>query len=253
MNNFHTHTSRCLHAAGRDEEYVLAAIDHGIHTLGFSDHTPWHYDSGFKPFMRMQEDELESYVHSISTLRETYKDQIEILIGLEVEWFPDKMPWLIQKADEFGLDYFILGHHYDTSDETGIYYGSPGMSLRQVQRYTSQVLEGMESGQFAYVAHPDVIYYNTRDPRHVAELEKICVKAKELNLPLEYNMLGREGRRHYPSEPLLKLAKKHDNTMIIGFDAHTPDMFGYTDDARLVLEGLHEMGIRTTGTIRTRR
>ena len=37
-NNYHTHTFRCGHAIGNDEEYVIEAIGMGLHTLGFSDH-----------------------------------------------------------------------------------------------------------------------------------------------------------------------------------------------------------------------
>ena len=36
--NYHTHTARCGHAIGTDEEYVQAAIQAGLKTLGFSDH-----------------------------------------------------------------------------------------------------------------------------------------------------------------------------------------------------------------------
>ena len=54
-NNYHTHTTRCMHAIGQDEEYVQAAIKAGIKKLGFSDHTPWHYDSSFKATMRMED------------------------------------------------------------------------------------------------------------------------------------------------------------------------------------------------------
>lgn len=39
-NNYHTHTTRCFHAIGKDEEYVKAAIQANIKELGFSDHTP---------------------------------------------------------------------------------------------------------------------------------------------------------------------------------------------------------------------
>lgn len=46
-NNYHTHTTRCYHASGKDEEYVKAAIKAGIKELGFSDHTPWHYEFFF--------------------------------------------------------------------------------------------------------------------------------------------------------------------------------------------------------------
>ena len=46
MKNYHTHTARCMHAIGSEEEYILAAISAGYTELGFSDHTPWHYESG---------------------------------------------------------------------------------------------------------------------------------------------------------------------------------------------------------------
>jgi histidinol-phosphatase (PHP family) len=39
--NYHTHTTRCHHAAGTEREYVEAAIANGIKVLGFADHTPY--------------------------------------------------------------------------------------------------------------------------------------------------------------------------------------------------------------------
>ena len=35
--NYHTHTKRCNHAVGEDEEYVLSAIENGYKVLGFAD------------------------------------------------------------------------------------------------------------------------------------------------------------------------------------------------------------------------
>ena len=34
--NYHTHTTRCMHATGSDEDYVLSAIKGGYQELGFS-------------------------------------------------------------------------------------------------------------------------------------------------------------------------------------------------------------------------
>ena len=45
--NYHTHTARCGHATGTDEDYVLAAIEQGFDELGFSDHVPWPYQDGY--------------------------------------------------------------------------------------------------------------------------------------------------------------------------------------------------------------
>ena len=90
-NNFHTHTSRCGHATGSDEEYVLEAIKAGIKKLGFSDHVPW--PTCPQPGIRMNEDLLENYVKSITFLKNKYKDQIEIHLGFEAEVVDQYMPY----------------------------------------------------------------------------------------------------------------------------------------------------------------
>ena len=57
--NFHTHTTRCGHASGTDEDYVRAALAQGFGVLGFSDHVPWPYRSGFRhPGVRMDVSDL---------------------------------------------------------------------------------------------------------------------------------------------------------------------------------------------------
>lgn len=222
MKNYHTHTPRCKHAIGSEEEYIQSAIKAGYTELGFSDHTPWHYESGYHPTMRMEETELEGYVHTLSLLREKYKDKISIKIGLECEFFEEKMDWLKEQLKKYDLDYIILGNHYDGSDETGIYYGYPEVSLEELKRYVSQVIKAMDTGLFSYVAHPDVVRYDQNNQAHLDELEKICIHAKEIDMPLEFNLLGYRTMRHYPSEPFMALCKKHHNRIIIGTDAHEP-------------------------------
>lgn len=39
--NLHTHTFRCGHASGTDDQMVLSAIEAGFELLGFSDHMPY--------------------------------------------------------------------------------------------------------------------------------------------------------------------------------------------------------------------
>ena len=90
LANYHTHTARCLHAGSySDEEYVLAALENGYGILGFSDHTPWPYASGYvSATSRMTLSQLPEYVASVRSLREKYADRIQILLGLECEYFP---------------------------------------------------------------------------------------------------------------------------------------------------------------------
>ena len=111
--NYHTHTMRCKHAMGKDEDYIRAAIAAGYDQIGFSDHTPWPYASDFVSGVRMDPSGLEEYVRSLRALGEKYKNQIRVLVGLECEYFPAYMDWLFEKKQELGLDYLILGNHFD--------------------------------------------------------------------------------------------------------------------------------------------
>ncbi len=250
MKNYHTHTVRCKHAIGSERDYIEAAIQTGNSELGFSDHAPWHYESSFHPTMRMEEGELEGYVKTLRALKEEYKDEISIKIGLEAEYFEEKLDWLKEKVDLYELDYLILGNHYDGSDETGIYYGHPLMTLPYVQKYVNQVLKAMDSGLFSYVAHPDVIMYDEEDKNHLKEMEKICIKAKDLDIPLEFNLLGFRTCRHYPSEAFFALAKKHGNKIIIGTDAHEPASLEDHETYDKAHQYLESLGLEITEDIR---
>ena len=68
-HNYHTHTKRCGHATGEDEEYVLAAIQAGVKTLGFSDHAP--YDLPH-PSERMDITQVQEYFDSVHALQKKY-------------------------------------------------------------------------------------------------------------------------------------------------------------------------------------
>ena len=69
--NYHTHTARCGHAEGTDEEYVLAAIERGFDELGFSDHVPWPYKNGYvHPTVRMHISQMPEYLASVRALAE---------------------------------------------------------------------------------------------------------------------------------------------------------------------------------------
>ena len=45
--NYHTHTHRCNHAVGREEDYVKEALKVGLKLLGWADHTPYLFPGGY--------------------------------------------------------------------------------------------------------------------------------------------------------------------------------------------------------------
>ena len=77
LTNYHTHTTRCGHAEGTEEEYILTALRCGFKALGFSDHTPWAYATpGFVSRIRMLPSQLDDYVLTLRGLREKYADKL---------------------------------------------------------------------------------------------------------------------------------------------------------------------------------
>lgn len=121
--NYHTHTTRCMHAVGNDEDYVRSAIKGGFQELGFSDHSPWKYHTDFVSDIRMLPEELPEYVESIRALKEKYRNRISIRIGLECEYFPEYTHWLKEIIREYRLDYILFGNHHYHTDEKFPYFG----------------------------------------------------------------------------------------------------------------------------------
>jgi len=233
LANYHSHTTRCMHAVGTEEQYVLQAIDAGFEILGFADHSAWPYKSDFVANMRMHIRELEGYVAIVKALREKYADQIRIHLGMECEAFPEFYPWLREIRKEMGFDYFILGNHYDTSDENrGPYFGKCA-EAKCAYRYMETTIAGMESGLFIYLAHPDLFLH--RYPEFDADAKRVCRElcetAKRLNMPIEYNILGHKrqpgsrsrGYVGYTSPEFWEIAAETGNRAILGVDAHAPE------------------------------
>lgn len=150
--NYHTHTTRCMHAVGSDEEYVLSAIKGGFQILGFSDHTPWKYRTDYVADMRMLPEELPGYIESLQHLREKYQEQIRIKIGLECEYFPDYIPWLKEQIKQYRLDYIIFGNHHFHTDEKFPYFGHHTDSRDMLDLYEESAVEGIESGLYSCLA-----------------------------------------------------------------------------------------------------
>ena len=232
-SNYHTHTFRCGHATGEDEQYVQCAIEAGIKVLGFSDHTPW--PGLLQPKIRMSEDLLDNYVKSLTFLKEKYKDQIEIHIGLEVEFIDEFVPFYEWMKKEKGIEYMILGQHGEYNETEGAYFYNHFKNDREkAGRYVEQLLKGMESGLFAMVAHPDHFLNGYRVDDEFAEnqIRQICEKAKELNMPLELNLTyprfaiirgeTHQGYENYPFDKFWKVAGELQVPVVIGIDAHNP-------------------------------
>lgn len=256
-HNFHTHTSRCKHAHDTDEAYVTTAIEAGYTVLGFADHAPWPYPNGFTSAVRMDKAQLPDYVASIKALRQKYTGQIEVQLGLECEYYPQYLPWLMEQKERYGLDYLILGNHFARPDEQNCHYSFTSRP-EQIKDYVKSSIEAMETGLFSYLAHPDVVLasYPVFDKVCADACRELCKAAFALNFPLEYNLLGMayhdEGRYvglGYPCQQFWEVAAEYNPKTILGVDAHHACHLKRTDRLSAARELLTRMGLTVVDEI----
>lgn len=241
--NYHTHTYLCKHAIGEMEDYVKEAIKSNLKILGFSDHAPIEYSTGYKSYFKMAPNELGLYASEVLRLKEKYKADIEILLGYEAEYYPNEFNNMMNVINKFPYDYLILGQHYTKNEYDGFYPGFRTEDKEIIKDYVNQLICGIETGKFLYVAHPDLINYVGDEKVYTEELQKLCQAAKKANMPLEYNILGMRERRNYPNSLFWEIAAKEGNTVIIGSDAHTPlDVFD-GENVKRAKEIIENMGL----------
>ena len=221
--NYHTHTWRCLHATGTEREYVENAIQGGLQILGFSDHTPMPYPNGYVSPLKMRLDQLEDYVTTVHSLKKEYENDIQILLGLEVEYYPAYFHNLLTITRAYPFDYFLLAQHFLGNEINDVNSALPTQSEVALKRYCMQCLEALETGCFTYLAHPDLFYFVGDDAVYEHHMRMLCQGAKELNIPLEINFLGIWDHRHYPNLKFWEIAGQVQNTVVFGADAHQPE------------------------------
>ena len=229
---YHTHTTRCGHAVGEDEEYVKAAIAYGIKRLGFTDHVmlPGYTQPGIRGDYSLKDD----YIKSIKQLREKYKDQIEILVGFECEYMDEMVDYYKELLKE--VDYLILGQHCRIVDGQLTWY-SHGDKYEGAREYVRDVTKGIKSGLFTYFAHPDLIisHFGYGDPIIDELSHEILRTCQQYGMTIELN-LGPMRRRHYdeneysyPNARFFEISKQYNLNIVMGIDAHNPNDFNDDD------------------------
>lgn len=220
--NYHTHTFRCRHAEGADEEYVRCALEAGLQTLGFSDHTPYLFPGSYYSTMRMYPQDLAGYVRSVRQLQAQYAGQIDIRLGVEAEYYPACFDDTLRLLRSQGVEYMILGQHWIGNEEGCRYNGSPTDSEEQLAAYCDQTATALKTGLFSCFAHPDLIRYCGDDAIYRKHITRLCQTAGNCGVPLEINLLGLRTDRPYPRRLFWEIAGEVGNDVILGCDAHSP-------------------------------
>ncbi|MGN1024660.1 MAG: histidinol-phosphatase [Lachnospiraceae bacterium] len=234
--NYHTHTYRCHHAYGTEREYIETAIAGGLKILGFSDHTPQFYPKGFVDRDKMLPEELPEYCDTILALKKEYASDIEIHLGLEVEYYPAFWDRLLTYVQDFPIEYFLLGQHHLGNEVDDLNSFAPCRDPKGLSRYVDQCIEALSTGAFTYAAHPDLFHFIGDDAFYRREMRRLCVFARAHHIPLEINFNGLAGNRNYPDPRFWEIAGEVGNQAVLGCDAHVKEMVWRPDLEKRALQ-----------------
>lgn len=248
--NYHTHTTRCKHAEGLDEEYVIAAINAGFTEIGFSDHAPWPKLPIEFQAIRMDVSEFPDYFQSIKRLQRQYANKIKINIGLEAEYYPDRMDYMKKLLEETPLDYLVFGNHFHLLEVRGRYYGNYSDTSHLVEHYKEDSINGLKTGLYKIFAHPDLFVRSINQwTDEIEQMSREIIQcAKEMKVVLEYNLGGIRNFSHleytYPYHKFWELVAELKADVIIGVDAHSPQDFYDTESIKKAEDYLKSIGIK---------
>jgi len=252
--NYHTHTTRCNHAQGTEEEYVQAAIQRGLKILGFADHSPYcGFPDGYYSGFRMKPEETADYAAVIMELRDRYRSQIDIHVGVEMEYYPAYFADTVSMLKDNQVEYLILGQHFLGNEIGEAYSGSPTKDEARLARYCHQLMDAMNTGLFTYLAHPDVFRFAGNSKVYQKHFREVCRKAKACGIPLEINLLGLCENRHYPNLQFWKIAAEEGCKAILGCDAHKPEALLDVESEKSALSFAARLGIEVLESVPLRR
>lgn len=243
--NLHTHSHFC-DGAQEPETYVQEAIRQGFHTLGFSSHAPVPFENRFAI---IDEASLRNYVEEIRRLKEKYRNEIRILLSLEIDYIPGVTKSFNSFKSESGLDYTIGGVHLVRNEDMNDFWFIDGPDRKiydeglkrffnrdirlAVTTYWRQMREMISGEKPDIIAHLDKIKMHNRE-RFFLETEKWYEEELDATLELiakegsivEVNTRGiYKGRSEelFPGKFALQKMLQLDIPVTLSSDAHKPE------------------------------
>lgn len=234
---------------GHLREFIESAIEKDFSTIGISDHSPIPLENCWS----MKLSDLGSYVDEMRKLKKEYHSDIEVLIGVELDYIEgiDVKDYI--DFDSKGFDYFISSVHYVYSEILGGHYevdgpaesfgfllenGFEGNIKSLVHGYYSTVRKMVEEYKPMVIGHIDLIkknngngeYFNEDSDFYIDEVNKTLEVVKKHGALLEINT-GAISRGYtkipYPSEYILQKCLEKGIGITLNSDAHEPSNVGY--------------------------
>ena len=246
ITNHHSHTFRCKHAQGDAVDYVRHAFQGGASVYGISDHSP--IPDGRYPEVRMAMEELDSYENAVRKAQSEFPE-VKVLLGMECEYFPEFHAFYEDELlGQRGYDYLIGAGHYTPLEGSWQNSFANMDQPKMLNAYSRHLAEIMESGLFAFIAHPDLFGCSNEfwNDDLTSCSHDILSSAQATKTPLEINGYGmrkepvqtsKGPRAQYPWPPFWELASEYKIEVVCNSDAHRPqDALACLDETRLLAD-----------------
>lgn len=250
--DFHTHHERCGHAEGTIRDYIEAALAEGLQMIGISDHSPYFGSEEDHPYpdIAMAVSEFPNYVREVLELKKEYAGRIDVLLGVESDFFPEHIEAYRKVYAEYPFDYIIGSVH--RSDKISIFNKNRWRNLtkrqqqEQKERYYDLIAASAKSGMFDILGHIDAMKanYPAFSDIQTEAVDRTLQVISESDIAIEINTSGKTKLvgGWYPSDEILERALYYDVKVTFGSDAHMPSRVG--DELEMVRQRLKEIGFK---------
>lgn len=250
--DLHTHHERCGHAVESIRSYVEAGIKHGLQVIGISDHSPYfaRKEDHPEPYIAMAKSEFSRYVEEVLKLKQEYAGKIEVLLGVESDFYPEHADVYRNVYEQYPFDY-IIGSVHQTNGVSifnkNRWKGLPeAEKIKVKETYYEQISLSAKSGMFQILGHIDAMkgFYPSFSAIQTKAVEDTLKIIGEAGIAIEINTSGKtkDCGGWYPSDEILEMAHRYGVEVTFGSDAHKPSRVG--DEWEEVRSRLKEIGFK---------
>ncbi|WP_058302318.1 histidinol-phosphatase [Gorillibacterium timonense] len=251
--DMHTHHERCGHADNQIRAYIESAIEKGFDVIGISDHSPYfsREEDQPEPLIAMAKSQFTSYISEVLKLKEEYRGKIDVLLGVESDYYPRFADIYREAFAPYPFDY-IIGSVHQTSNKVSIFNRTRWRGLSEFEKvqakddYYRLIRQSAESGMFQILGHIDAMKGNYPEFSAIPfkALEETLAAIGDTGVAIEINTSGKTklSGGWYPSDEILERALYYRIPITFGSDAHTPSRVG--DEFEQVQQKLREIGFK---------
>lgn len=240
LTNYHSHCSFCDGRAPL-EEFIKEAIRQGFTSYGISSHAPLPFSTAWT----MDWEQVPAYLDEAQRLKQKYADQIELYIGMEIDYLDEESNPSIARFRELPLDYRIGSVHLLTDGREVVDIDVSAEVFRTIvderfggdldsviHLYYNRLLRMMALGGFDILGHADKMHYNAScyrpglldEPGYEALMRDYFTEIARREIVVEINtkafyLLG----TFFPNERYFRLLHELGIRVQVNSDAHFPE------------------------------